>query len=1256
MHSGRLKRDRDHIRSQSRQQHHHQPELTTVGEYALHHLFNNFIKEADDRINRCVAEPNEYEFRIETVCGPSADAGFDQLISALGHIVRHKPKSLIDSLMLWRKGKSDATTQLYSELQAARSTGGQQYGTMRRLDSAHSVVNGTTNQYPTAASAATISDIEYSIRQAERRSAISVYILCRVLIEVIKQCDLAALTNDTAERLEDTIWIQLCKTEPEAVYHHAIKRAQWDIFGRLLGEMSRVRFDRVVDKYITDLETAHKKLGVKGHAEKELETKTALLVHQMRFLQVKSYPEEAWDSACDLFQLLASLFAGVHGQQIKYAYCQLFEDLLLPIAGTATSEFNLPKWKQVLETIRPKLSQLLMKPKHWMHAFPLMTVVACVSPIDAFSQQWLATALQIQPKLKERATRPTALKALCRLVWRYVYRTSETQNNTIKKLEEITRMVFHTGKRSILSTEPSIADPLIQLIRIIGFKHQDFCFRTIIFPLMNSDLFMSGRDLKIDSLDPEKMVIAIRAFLAVMADLERGERPSFPAVFESEQLQDPFSGSASPHRRSVSQSSVTISGRVERLSRPVITSSFGEVAKEAYVKFCKILGEITMICDNTFGGQAVLDEKFAAQTTPKTPMADAFSFGRRDELMNPTDARQSFYDLLHVAVQALPRCLSPHLPFNSLVNLLCTGTAHVQSHIASSSAQSLKSIARQSSAQQVTIGFARFIFNFDDRYATVADGGLLGPGHIESTLRLYVELLEIWIEDLHKGGLHESSLKDGEQPAMRNGNADLSKSRVLAHVDEIESHGLFFLCSPSRHVRAFAIRVLRLVTKFDTALGETSTRIISILEGSSQDVIDVDDEKLTLAERSRLQKGLRKSNLNNTLVELCGSDIPHDSTLWFKVFPNLIRLSMSVCPQAVLLTRDIVCARLSHTHKAINALAEGPRQNPYTAFESAFVPRHVGRLMIAPPEITIEQWKLHLIFACTTLTNIGSQTPIVSQSSQHTRKSSKTSSITQGADKITSAAELFNRVVPFLSANHSAVRDAAALGLGSINANLYRPLLESLQSAVASCNEDAKTRLAMHQRNVSSPRRNRRSDYLRTEITHLYKLTAHCLHDPEIIGDEWILQNLVNYTKELRIFLNDEDVQNQWDFQKLRTYYCGLMETFYEGIRKAKDPSRWMPFQSRKAAFAMMEDWCGYSPNQEQLRHKENSMRRSVLDMAHETNTRAVTAAMEIEKRELKTAALSAMAALCVSIYDQFCHGRGANDDLGWSNLRLGGE
>ncbi|KAG9530631.1 cell morphogenesis protein-like protein, partial [Aureobasidium melanogenum] len=310
----------------------------------------------------------------------------------------------------------------------------------------------------------------------------------------------------------------------------------------------------------------------------------------------------------------------VHGKPVKYAYCQLFEDLLLPVASKATTELNSPKWRQVLDVLKVRLNQLLAKPKHWAQAFPIFAVTICVSPNDVFQQQWLSTALhQLQPKLKERTTRGHALKALCRLVWVYLYRASETQLTTFKKLDDIIRMVFMTGKKSLLSTEPSIADPLIQLIRIIGFKHQDLCFRSIIFPLMNADVIITGRDRRIENLDPEKMVIAIRAFLAIMSDLEKGDQPPFPVSFECDALTDPFSRSPNSHRRSLSQTHAPVNGaKVERLSKPVMTAGFGDVAKESYVKFCKILGEITIICDETFGGQKVLDEKFSAQTIPKT--------------------------------------------------------------------------------------------------------------------------------------------------------------------------------------------------------------------------------------------------------------------------------------------------------------------------------------------------------------------------------------------------------------------------------------------------------------------------------------------------------------------------------------------------------------------------------------------------------------------------------------------------------------
>ncbi|KAL1303542.1 hypothetical protein AAFC00_006915 [Neodothiora populina] len=1227
MHSGRIKRDRDHHRSRSRQ--HHQPEPTTVGEYALHHLLNEFITEANEMISRCVSEPDDALIRIEAICGPGADVGFDQLIKALGHIVRFRPKPLIDAVMIWRRSKSEETTPLYTQYEAVKSSVFAHSGTARRLDLSHSSTNNSSASLAIHPDASVLARLEQEIKQGERRSAISVYILCRVLMEAISQCTLDALTNDIAQRLEDVIYTQLRGFDPNHITNSAIKQAQWNMFSQLLGAMSSLRFQKVVDRFTSDLENAQRKLCVKGHTEAHLENKTALLIHSMRWLRVQSSPADAWERSCNLLQQLAGFFAEVHGKPVKYAYCQLFEDLLLPLAGRATCELNVPKWKHVLDTLRMKLSQLLVKPKHWMPAFPLLSVTICVSPADVFSQQWLSMALGLQPKLKERSTRGTALKALCRLVWVYLYRSPEGHGITVKKLEEVIRMVFQTGKRSLLSTEPSIADPLIQLIRIIGFKQQDLCFRAIIFPLMNAEVIISGKDRRIENLDPEKMVIAIRAFLAIMSDLEKGEAPAFPVTFECDALTDIYLQTPHSHRRSPSQNAVTVHGKVERLSKPVMTGNFGDVAKDSYVKFCKILGEITIICDQTFGGQKVVDEKFSAQTTPKTPMAEAFSFSRREELLNSPEVRQNFYDLLHVAVQALPRFLSPQIPLNHLINLLCTGTAHVQNHIATSSAQSLKSIARQSHAQLVTIGFARFIFNFDDRYATISAGSLLGHGHIENTLRLYVELLEIWIDDLQsQPQMTGPEALDDEMASAKAVPSDLNRSRVFAHVDEIESHGLFFLCSPSRHVRAFAVRVLRLITKFDVALGQPSTRLISILEGSSQQVIDVNDEKLSLAERSRLQKGLRKSNMNNTLVELCSSDTVHDATLWSKAFPNLVSLSSQICPQAVLLTRDIVCARLSHAHRTIGGIADGPRTSPYISIETALTNKMVGRNAFSPPEVTIEQWKLHLIFACTTLTDSGPQPVPSGQASHHSRKSSKASSI--GQEKISSAAELFSKVIPFLSANHAGVREAAAHGLGAINTNLFRTLLESLQVPVANCSGDAKQWLASHQRSISSPRRSRRSDVLRTEITHLYQLTAHCLYEPEVYNDEWIMQNLVSYTKDLRIFLNDEEVQTQWDFQKLRTHYCGLVEILYEAIQRTKDPQRWMPFQVRKAAFIMMEDWCGFSPNQSQIRHKENHMRRSVLEQEHDTRNHGnATAKMEIEKKELRTAALSAMAALC---------------------------
>lgn len=1076
--------------------------------------------------------------------------------------------------------------------------------------------------YPTS------NTLEESAHQAEQRSAVSIFLLCRVLIEVYNQSDVVSFNPELASKIEDIIFSQLKNMETDSFDAYPLRYGNWTIYGQLLGVMSTTSLKSVCQRFVTELGYFQQDLSVRGAMTNTVEQKAALLILSMRHIHVKAQPDGAWKDSCDFLHKLGEYFVDSHGQQIKHAYCQALENLVIPIAASRGPHVNNAKWSQFINMVNSRIAQMIAKPKHWKEAFRLSTIILCASSTEQFASSWHAVATSLQAKLKDRQSRECALQAICRLVWTYLARISEPPTSATRKLEDVMRVILPSGKKSYLSNDSTFSEPIIEIIRIIGSRHREFCFKYIIFPLINSDLFTPGKDIKIEQLEPEKMIVGIKAFLKIMADLERAEHdlPPFPR-FTSGGLK--LNSYIVPGVWHSSQPSggpkSTLAHDEDQLLRPVDMAKLDDSTKEFYGHFREILGNITLICDNAFGGQVVLDEKVSG-LTPKTPLTETFTFGRRDEHIGLAEQRQGFYELFHVAVQALPRCLSAHIPLKALINILCTGTAHVSSNIADSSTNSLKSIARQSLAKTATMGFARFIFNFDARYSTMSDEGMLGPGHIENTLRLYVELLQIWIEEIKRKS-KDAATGTMEDGAIGSRGIQLGLTSVEALVEEVESHGIFFLCSQSRRVRTFAVKVLKLITEFDTALGRERSRIIHILEGDSQRVMDLNDEQLTVAERSRLQKGKRRSAETNTLIELCSSDVSYDATLWSKLFPNIIRLSFELCALAVTLGRDIVCARLLQMHESITRLAD--TRGPQTIGIGHHTAHSLHRFGTIPPEIIVEQWKLYLVMACTTMTNAGAQTQSQLDKTQHARKISR--GIQQGQDKISSARQLFSNIIPLLQAGQSSIRDAIVIALGSININLYRTLLESLQYAVTTCKEEAKQRIGTHQRTGSNPRRNPNTDRLRTEVAQVYRLTARFLHEPAVVKETWILNNLSVYTKDLMIFLNDAEIQNDWECQKLRRQYCGLLEELFDGINRTSDPSQYMAFESRKSAFALMEDWCGYSPNQSQIAQREDNWQ---LALEHQQDTREktnVTAAMEIEKRNLKTAALSAMAALCVS-------------------------
>jgi Cell morphogenesis N-terminal/Cell morphogenesis central region len=1208
-------------------------EARTPGEYALHHLLNSFVAQADHKINQCISHVGEMVTPVEQLCGPGVDQTFDQLISALGHIARQKPKPLIDSLMFWRKAKGEAATAAKQQLNQQRSANPASNAlpatAPRRNTEPSQNDTGSGNLHVEtdipAASLAGPTTEEAVL--AERRATVSVYLVCRVLIEIFEQSSLSAITTELAGRLEDIVFGQLKSVDPSQISSSSLRLANWRIYGQLLGHMSGVNFVSVTAKFVQELDACQKEIAKNptSIAARDAEGRSELLILAMRHLQIKT-ASGSWPNSCNFVRAVANLFSIAHGQRIKQAYCQVLQSMLLSIAAEADADLGAIKWKEALEIISARLGQMLTKVRHWNNAFPLSITLLCVSSSDSFSSQWLTIISGMATKLKDRSTRGLALQAICRLTWTYMNRIPDVPPARIRKIEEIIKIALPQGKKTNLTTDAAVAEPLIQLIRVIGFRHQELCFRTIIFPLINSDLFASGRDLRVEQMEPEKMVIGIRAFLAIMLDLEKGDQgcPPFPQSFPNSSVIEPLPTSPLPPRAHwIVEAKFPTASQNDNASRLVNTSNLSEVAKQYYLRFCEILGKITILCDNTFGGQATLNEKFGGPT-PKTPLSEAFSFARKED-GSTGDQKQAYYDLLHVAIQALPRCLSDHIPFTSLINLLCTGSAHIQSSIASSSAQSLRSIAKQGHAQAVAIAFPRFIFNYDSKYSTMSDEGMLGSGHIETTLTLYIELLQIWVDELRQKTIGTvDEYRDGAGAATTRA-MPLEMTNVYPHVDEIEAYGLFFLCSQSRKVRAFAVKVLRMVTEFDKAMGKDEhTRIIRILEDQSDRVLDLNDDSLSVAERSRLQMGKRKNATQNTLIEICSSEVSYDSTLWYKVFPNLIRITFDMCPNAIALSRGIVCDRLLQMQNAIEYLAHDSRTPQYVAQDF----RVAGRSASTSPDVLIDQWKLYLVMACVTLSSAGAQSQSQLANAAHTRKQSK--SDVGSREKLSSARALFSAIIPLLSAGPDSIRNAIVLALGSIKHKLYRTLLESLQYAVTKCNDEAKARIGTHQRTPSNPQRNRSTERLRTEVTHVYKLTSSFLRDADVCNDDWILNNLVTYAKDLRIFLSDAEIQNDWEFQRLRFHYCGLMEEVFEGINRSKNPSRWLPFESRKSAFTLMEDWCGYSSNQGQIAQREDVMKQSAFAQQQETGERQnLNSAMEIEKKNLRIAALSAMAALC---------------------------
>lgn len=519
-----------------------------------------------------------------------------------------------------------------------------------------------------------------------------------------------------------------------------------------------------------------------------------------------------------------------------------------------------------------------------------------------------------------------------------------------------------------------------------------------------------------------------------------------------------------------------------------------------------------MLLDSNIGSEVWSPEN-EHRRQPSTPFSNISTFGfslNNDNNANFT--RSLNMALFATLIEVLPCCMSvsQSIPFKSTIEILSRNAVHADKLIATSAQNSLKVLASKKNPYTLITWFAKYSFDFDEKTQSRYSLSYLSSLEYKSLLELYVELLECWLEDFTKNDgdeIHNEYGLNGMQLPPKeddNQNAEFEKlewKNTQTVIEDVEGNGLFFLCSADASIRRLAVQILKLTSKFDKAMmqkaatyekghsrsssrfvAQSGTRLIDML--TSYDIpklLEPEKQSLSVAEKARLTKLVVKSK-NNMLIRICESEYGVDAALWQRVFPKLLTYVFEQSPVTMALCRSIVCIRLVQLYEIILSITG----NSSDKFKDIL------------PEAVVNQWKLYLIVACTSLTSTNDQKlHIPATVAQHGRKKSQ-QIFTVHHQKIKSATSVFKMVLPLLNCDKNYITSAIITGLSSMNINIYRAYIESIDQFLTTWS-------------IKSS-----NNVMRMEMVHILVILSPYLTEDLITSDEWLLQKLSSFLKEIK--------------------------------------------------------------------------------------------------------------------------------------------
>ena len=796
------------------------------------------------------------------------------------------------------------------------------------------------------------------------------------------------------------------------------------------------------------------------------------------------------------------------------------------------------------------------------------------------------------------------MNGMMRLVWTYLYRCRESTSATTSRLEALLKNFFPPSRTSITVSDDQL-ESLTCILHFILARYFDFGSE-VVLNLVQEQHVKSAQSGSVSlMLAPERTCIAVEATIRTLSQWEREESaPAWPSStdFTVTNNKDDYPSTATLLPDSIS-------------AKPGM--------QDFYDRCTSTLVSVAVACAKSVGRMSIFDDQWA-YVRSNSAYEDATGLVIRKH-QEATVAYSSSYSgqmsLLCTCFSSWPRLLHPSLPLDEALDMLIRAIVHVEPTVGEAATGALARIAGDPAhLPRVLSRFALFLFS--PKQFTAETTGTRLPYESLRLLEAWCGIAKAWADAVTSQAAVSFDEKDSVS--------------VNEQFFDVERAALFLLSSRQRSVRSIGARLLRLLksivdhfqnqpsTPLEKVVHESFGLVDVLLDNRHSEVyLDGYEDLLDAKEAAHLSHW-RQSNFEQALMRIATTDSVVDRDIWWNIYPAIIRGQVTRQSKVIMSCREMWIAASTRYHSVIVSVSglvsrQLPSQNGRSAAPLSIRERE---RIIADNEHLIEQWHMWVKLTCCTAAPAEARAP-----GQHARMPSDAM---PNRDLVsTDTRGLFRYLIPFLDSDHHIFRNIAVLCISSFPADSYKDLLDDLGvfSARHIYVDNSRSRMS-----PTVIRRSRRQDKVHFAVAHIYQLTAHHLKHQRWVARQDSLTNVLKFVRHTQSFLSAHDVRRDWQQQRLRRYFCGIVERLFEGLATLQSSDRFIPANMHLALYRLCEDWCQCGSQSERVKQQLIEMQTSATTGFADPQAKAAAIAQfQTETKLLSHASTGAMAALLVS-------------------------